>query len=492
MADQERRTVDFEHKLKQAGLERWRIAVFSIVSYAPAGAIVVCTPLLMATVGFGSPLMILIGGVVIVLFSTVVAELSRRIPSAGFFYTTNSQIFGTGAGFVTGWVMFLAYGLIPVGGLAYAAFWAQLFVRSYGIELPFWIPFVALGALVFTLTYWGIRPTINFDATVLFVEIGVLGALAITALVLFQAPAPVSTAEMFGSAAFTPGAQAVAIALVFGAICPYVGFENPTSLAEETPEARTRIPFGVIAGAVFGAVFYALWHWAVVAGYGGVLVPAAAEGGQPIQVLSDGLWGPQFLPVVTFVALYGTMGFVLSFTNVVVRALYAMGREGLIPKAFGRTHPKLQTPTTAIVFQMSFVAALGLPLGIAVGGDFTWFYLSYMAFLGFLLIYASITLGLPKLMRQRYPSEFNVLRHGVIPAVVIGIMLLTVVLNVYPVPEFPFNILAYLTGIYILLGLVALSVARRRVPEELERAGALLAGMEVEEAPSPTLDAKRS
>lgn len=491
MGSPENRTADFEHRLKRAGLERWRIAVFSIVSYAPAGAIVVCTPLVILTVGFASPIFFLIGGVVIVLLATIVAELSKRIPSAGFFYTMNAQIFGPGAGFVTGWLMFPGYSLIVIGGLAYASFWAQLLAESYGLDLPFWIPFFALTAVVFVFTYWGIRPSINFDTTVLGVEMVVLLALAVTALVTAKAPAPVSTADIFGAGVFGggafPGLQAVAFALVFGAICPYVGFENPTSLAEETPEPRKRIPFGVIVGAIFGAVFYTFWHWAVIASYGGELVPQVAEGGQPIQVLSDGLWGTRFLPLVAFVALYGTMGFVLSFANTVIRALYAMGREGLLPRALGRTHPRLQTPTTAIIFQTVLTVAVGLPLGAAVGGDFAWFYLSFVAFVAVIVVYGSVCIALVRLMLTRYREEFSLVRHAVVPTVVLVVLALTLVLlTVWPAPVSPYNYLAYGLGAYIVAGFVALRVLRRKAPDELQRAGAILAGLEEAEASRPS------
>ncbi len=477
MTTEEFKTVDFEHRLKHHAIGKWHVLIQSVAFMAPAGALVVTTPLIILMVGYGAPLIFVISTISVLLVANTVAEFGKRMPTAGAFYTFNVAGFGLKGGFLTGWLMFVGYSLIPIGGMAYAAFWAQLLAKHYGVNLPFVVPFLAFTAGIFLLSYRGIRMSINFDATVIFIEVGVVTALALTALALSKAPAHVSTAEMFGSAAF-PKFSAWVLAMVFG-ILAYVGFESGAALGEETKEPRKAIPFGTLWASLLVGTFYILWHWAVTASYGGQLVAKAAEA-QPLQTLSDGNWGPRFFPLVAFVAMYGSLGFSIASHNTVTRAFYTMGREGILPRVLGRTHATFRTPAPAIMLQTVLELALGVPLGILVGGDFTWFYLGYIATLGLLLVYIGICISLMRVMLTRYRSEFSPIRHGVYPVLGAAMMLLVLGGSIYPVPPAPYNYLVYLLGGFIVIGYLVVSVVQRTRPEAVVRAGALLAGIEAE------------
>lgn len=45
------------------------------------------------------------------------------------------------------------------------------------------------------------------------------------------------------------------------------------------------------------------------------------------------------------------------------RLLYSMGRDGVIPKAFGKVHPKYQTPWFSAVFLGVVTLCLSIPMG---------------------------------------------------------------------------------------------------------------------------------
>jgi APA family basic amino acid/polyamine antiporter len=70
--------------------------------------------------------------------------------------------------------------------------------------------------------------------------------------------------------------------------------------------------------------------------------------------------------LVTFVAVFGLASVLLVTLMGQVRIFYAMGRDGLLPAAFARVHPRSRTPHigTIVTGVVSCVAAGLLPLGL--------------------------------------------------------------------------------------------------------------------------------
>jgi len=84
------------------------------------------------------------------------------------------------------------------------------------------------------------------------------------------------------------------------------------------------------------------------------------------------------------------------------RIFYTMARDGLIPPAFGRIHPKHRTPHvgTIVVGVTAVILAALLPIGR----------LGEMVSMGTLLAFATVCIGVPVLRRTRpdLPRAFRV------------------------------------------------------------------------------------
>lgn len=471
-----------DDRLKHNTIHKWHVLLQAVAFMAPAGAIVVTTPTIVADVGYGAPLAFLVATIGCLCVANTIAEFGRRFPSAGSFYTANCAGLGTGTGFLTGWMMLIGYALICAGGIAFAAFWAHLLFAHWGINLPFWVPFLVFSMLLTALSHRGIKISIQVDATVIFIEVGVVLALAITALILMKSPAPhsVSAASMFSSAAFGTGKKFF-LAFVF-AILAFVGFESGAALAEETSEPRKAISFATFGACGLVGIFYVVWHFVVLNAYGGVLTTTTQ---QPLQALSNGLWGSNWFPLVAFVAMYGTLGFSIASYNAVSRAMYAMGRDQLLPSAFGRTHRRHRTPTYAIASVTAVVVVLGLPMGLKYGGDNTWYYLGFIATLALVLVYISINVSLVRVMTSQFRSEFSPIRHAVIPVIGTVMMGAALVGNLYPVPASPYNWFPYVVAGLLVVGVAFYLWLKQTKPEKVRNAGAILAG-EDDTLPEPT------
>jgi amino acid transporter len=86
------------------------------------------------------------------------------------------------------------------------------------------------------------------------------------------------------------------------------------------------------------------------------------------------------------------LGYVGGMTLAVPRALYAFGRDGFLPAAMGRVHPRFHTPYVAIAAQSALVCLLAITAGFER--------LAILANLVTLLLYAGCCLAAWELGRR--------------------------------------------------------------------------------------------
>src|SRR3954462_12809522 len=99
---------------EQARLQRGVLTVpnaiaLSAAAMAPVLAVVLNAPAAAAAAGAALPLSFLIAFIAAALVGNTVVQFSKQLPSAGSFYTFNSQGLGSGAGFFTGWLFWIGY-----------------------------------------------------------------------------------------------------------------------------------------------------------------------------------------------------------------------------------------------------------------------------------------------------------------------------------------------------------------------------------------------
>jgi amino acid transporter len=126
-----------------------------------------------------------------------------------------------------------------------------------------------------------------------------------------------------------------------------VGFEDSVNMAEETKDPARIFPKVLLAGLLVTAIIYVLVSISAI-----TLVPPAqlSEGEAPLlQVVEAG--APSFpVGVFAFITMFAVANTALINMLMASRLLYGMGREGVLPAAFGRVHPGRRTPYVAIAF----------------------------------------------------------------------------------------------------------------------------------------------
>ena len=171
----------------------------------------------------------------------------------------------------------------------------------------------------------------------------------------------------------------------------------------------------------------------------------------------------------------------IACATAAARTLFAMGREGVLPAAFGRTHDRFKTPvnaTVAVTVVATLMALLmGYPLSDSTFGQpFSNYY--FWAITGTLLIiivYIMLCIGGIAFFRQtRASRNWNPLVHVVIPA--IGAIVFGAALygSVHPVPPGILKWTPYVAAAWLVAGVIVLAWLRAQRPDSVAQIGSIL------------------
>jgi amino acid transporter len=439
-----------------------RVTAFGMSNVAPAGAVVGGLVIVLAYAGFATPLVVLIALVASVCCAVSIAEFARRLPSAGSLYTYNSRGLGGTGGFLTGWMMVFAYGLyVPAGIALTSAYASQLLADTVHVTIGAWPLFVVILTAVACVAYLGIGTSSWVDMALVAGEMAVIAALAITVLVRIG-PAHYSAAVL--SPASSPHGQLTDVtnAMIYG-IVAFAGFETAAALGEETRNARRSIPVSTIGIVIVTGLFFLLVVGAETFGVGRHGIAGLTGQHNPLGYLTARYWSPSVLWVIDLVVVLTGLGFVTAAVNAIIRVLFAMGREQVLPGSLSRLSRR-QTPAVAIGCVAALTLVLGLPLTYAYGGARTFGYLAGAAGLSVVLIYLAVNLSAIRAFRTEYRDEFRFWRHLLAPATAAVFLLFPLWGILHPRTRTLMDLLPFAALGWLCLGAIAAAVLRARRP----------------------------
>ncbi|MGI5199317.1 APC family permease [Streptomyces sp. CA-288835] len=457
-----------------------------LAATAPLMVVAGVMPTAFAVMGIvGQPLLFVILGVVLVLFSVGYAEMSRHVHNAGAFYAYVARGLGGTAGSGAAAVALVAYNALQVGIYGIFGFEVSgLFATYLDLEIAWWIPSL-IAAIVVGLLGW---LKIDVNARVL----GILLIIEVALVVIFDFAAVADPAgEGLSLHAFNPDTltgAGLGTALCF-CVAAFLGFEQAPVYAEETSRPHILVPRVMFLAVGFVAVFFAISSWAltVAAGPKAIVGTAQEQSAGLLFFLTESRLGGTFTDVLHVLFVTGMFAAMLSFHNVVARYAFAMGREGLLPAAFGRTSGTSGAPGTGSLLQT--VVAVLVVAGFAVADDkptgdptapvlqlFTW--LGNIGALGVILLMAAASLSVIVFFVRRGAAGAQAWRLAA--SAIAGVSLL--VIAFYTVTDFdvlvgagPGSLATWvLPGIILLaavLGLLQGLLLRSRNPEAHARIG---------------------
>lgn len=408
-----------ENQLRKNSLGVGAVTFLVVSAAAPLTAVAGGVPLSMLLGnGAGIPLTFLLVTVILALFAVGYVAMARHIRNAGAFYAYTAQGLGGMMGGSAALIAILAYNAMQIGvfglfGAATAGFFAGI-----GIDFPWWVwTYVGIGAVA----VFGYR-SVDLSAKVLtvLVILEYLVVLIIDAAILFKGGESGISVAPFTPATFMSGTPAIGILFCFAA---FIGFEATTIYSEEAREPHKTVPRATYISVFIIGLFYMLTSWLMVNGAGvDKLVPELQGLADPTTFLfglAERYVGHWIVPVMSVLFITSLFAGVLAFHNGVARYMYVAGREGLLPKAIGVTHPAFQSPHVGSVIQ-TVIAVLVVALFAFTGQDpvlalFSW--LTNVGTLAIILLMAFTAFAIVAFFTRNPDLESNALVTKVLPMI---------------------------------------------------------------------------
>ncbi|KAF1295585.1 amino acid permease [Enterococcus sp. JM4C] len=331
---------------------------------------------------------------VVILSGLSFAEFASRIPALGGPYAYIYVVFGEIVAWMTGWFFicecFLAISSVASGWSGYL----QGFLSSAGIHLPTaltaaynaekgtYIDLIAVLVLI-AVTYWvslEAKTALRLNNLMVYVKFGII-ILFIVVGAFFIQPDNWQPFMPKGVPGVLDGA-----AIVFFA---FLGFDSVAMAAEEVKDPQRDVPRGIIGSIVIATVLY-------------IVVTLILTGIVPFDQLN-------VKDPVAFAMRYVNHGFVGSVISVgailtlltvtismmysLARVLYAISKDGLLPKFMSQLDEKRRTPKNA-----TYVAGV---VAIIFAGIFPLNLLAEFTNIVALMYLIIISLGLLKLRKMK-------------------------------------------------------------------------------------------
>lgn len=320
------------------------------------------------------------------------------------------------------------------------------------LQLPWALYAVFAGAVVWWTNYRDIKLSTRI---MLIIELFSI-ALMLVVAVIIVARQPV-TVEPFKLGA--SGLVGFSQGLVFG-IMTFVGFEAAASMGEEAKDAGRDIPFAIIATVLVAGLFFTFVSYAQTVGYGVGDLKSLASAATPMNDLATRYIGAPMAVAIEFCCAVSTFAMAVGSAAASSRLLLALSRDGFFPPALASLNrfnsPGLALHTIMALNAMLFVALVAWHNNASDLYGYTSTVATFTVIIAYTMM-AAATLS-------RFASEDRAqgkLYMSALPVVEIALLAYTLFVNIYPVPDYPFNVLPYIVIAYMALGFAVLLATRR-------------------------------
>ncbi len=335
------------------------------------------------------PLAYLVVLVAVAITAAGYAKMVRRYPAAGSAYTYTAKAINPHVGFLVGWTATLDYLLLPMIN----ALLSSIYMTVAFPSVPAWV-WIALTILVCTvLNLIGVRLAAQVNLVLVVIQIVVAVAFVVLTVrsILSDAGSAAFGLQPFSAAGVEPGsimAGAAVLALSF------LGFDAVSTLAEEAEDPRRDIPRAILvivaaAGVFFVAVTYAMQ----------TLFPDVSEVGNIVGAspeIARHIGGAAFQAVFIGGYLVAVLGCGITQQMSAARLLYAMGRDGALPRRpFALLNRRLVPSGNLVLIGVLACSAMFLDLNAAAS------MINFGAFVAFIFVNASVIATYVRFVTER-------------------------------------------------------------------------------------------
>ena len=278
-----------------------------------------------------------------------------------------------------------AYILFAAGVNGVTSYFAQTSILdlSGGFDMDWRIYAYCFIALMFLVTYFHVEIVARILGILLIGELLILMIFSFAVVVKGGGPDGIVWEALNPAGIFSGGEGVEGAARVFGVglagvgffacFWSWVGFEMAPNYAEEARNPKKMMAYAIYISCIGLGVLYTFWSWMLISAYGSsqdqwvwaVATQYGAAGDNPPVSPGNGLpegdYASVFYPVAQEFAgigianifkvliITGSFACALAFWQTSNRYVFAMGREGMLPRILGRTHSKHKSPFVATI-----------------------------------------------------------------------------------------------------------------------------------------------
>lgn len=402
-----------------------------------------------------------------VMFCTAVAmfftacsygSMSKVFQKSGSAYVYVQQSLNPHLGFMAGWVMLLDYLLLPMVCFLLVGVYMEVYVPA--VPAGVWV--VLLVALCFIINAKGIHGTAIADKIIVGAQLTVMGIFVIVGIITILKGGIDGTANGLLDASAFYNSEAFEMRLVLypaAILCvSFLGFDAVTTLSEEAKNPKRDVPKAVVltclgAGLIFTLIAYiAQAMWPV--GYENMQDPDSGI----FELLAKITVLPHMDMMFLIVDNIGSIACALSGQAAVIRIMYNMGRDNILPKKFFGKMNKNGIPiNNLIVVAIIGLVAILFSENVMAGAEL----ISFGAITGFILVNISVPAYF--LVRQKERGGAAIFKYGVMP-IIATIICIILWINIAPMGK-------TVGLIWLAIGIVVLAVKTkgfRQLPPEME------------------------
>jgi APA family basic amino acid/polyamine antiporter len=426
-------TTDDKNSLKRT-LSRWNLISLGIGAIIGAGIFVLTGQAAASYAGPAVVLSFVVAGIACAFAGLCYAEFASMIPIAGSAYTYAYATLGEFIAWIIGWDLILEY---LFGASTVAVGWSGYivsFFKDFGIIIPASIsnapfyynaatgdwsttgafinfPAVFIVAVVTTLLVVGIKESANFNNIIVLIKVIVIllfigfgmNYVSSDNLTPFI---PMNTGE-FGHYGWSGIFRAAGV--IFFA---YIGFDAVSTAAQESKNPQKDMPWAILGSLMICTVIYILVGLVMtgIVSYTKLSDPAPVA--VAVNAAGDGMAWLR-LPI-KIGAIAGLSSVILVMLMGQPRIFFSMSRDGLLPKSFGKVHPKFKTPyiTTIITGGIAMIVSGLFPIGI----------LGELVSIGTLLAFVLVCAGI-LVLRYKRPEIHRPFKTPLFPLIpILGVL----------------------------------------------------------------------
>lgn len=305
------------------------------------------------------------------------ARMAIAYPYAGSAYVYTQRSFGGGIGFLAGWALMLDYLFLPLINYLLIGIYLEAAMPA----VPAWVWVLASIALVTVLNIVGIVQVARANFVIIGLQVIFIVAFAIFGL------GSLSGNQVDPLAPFTGDGTVDGTGVLFAGAAmlalSFLGFDAVSTLAEEAKEPRKSVPRAIMITTIGAGLLFIVLSYLSQIVYPSNDFADVDSASRDVMLQAGGDLLANF-----FTAAYiaGCLGSALTSQASVARILYAMGRDGVLPKRiFGGLSSRFKTPVVAILI----VSAISL-LALVADATFMFSLVSFGALAAFSVVNASV------------------------------------------------------------------------------------------------------